>query len=147
MKRVMLCIVALALLSGGSLLAQDLVGTWQGTLSAGRDLRTVMKISKADGDAGAMKVLFYSIDQGGQALAGTATLQGSSVKITLPGIGGTYEGKMEADGSITGTWRQGPQPLPLNLKRATTETAWVIPEAPAPPKPMAADAKLVFEVA
>ncbi len=55
---------------------------------------------------------------------------------------------MNADGnSITGTWTQGPKPLPLNLNRATTETAWVIPEPPAPPKPMAADANPVFEVA
>jgi hypothetical protein len=29
--------------------AQGIVGTWQGTLHAGRDLRTVVKISKGDG--------------------------------------------------------------------------------------------------
>jgi uncharacterized protein (TIGR03435 family) len=35
----------------------------------------------------------------------------------------------------------------LNLKRATAETAWAIPEPPPPPKPMAADAVAEFEVA
>ena len=145
MKKLMLWIVALVSLSGGALFAQDITGTWQGTLSAGRDLRTVMKISN---DAGSLKVVFYSIDQGGQGLSGTATVQGSSVKISLPGIGGTFEGKLEDDRtSMTGTWRQGPQPLPLNLKRVTAETAWAIPEPPPPPKAMAADANPVFEVA
>ncbi|HXP84447.1 MAG TPA: TIGR03435 family protein [Bryobacteraceae bacterium] len=148
MKKLMLGIIALAAWPGGALLAQDLTGTWQGTLSANnRDLRTVIKISKADGNA--LKAVLYSIDQGGQGLAGAATLQGQGVKITIPGIGGTYEGKLNTDGkSITGTWSQGgPTPLALNLTRATEETAWAIPEPPAPPKPMAANASAVFEVA
>src|SRR5439155_18190325 len=42
---------------------------------------------------------------------------------------------------------QGPQPSPLNLTRATNQTAWAIPEPPAPPKPMAANANPSFEVA
>ena len=46
--------------------AQGLADTWQGTLHAGKDLRTVVKISKADG--GAYKAVFYSIDQGGDGL-------------------------------------------------------------------------------
>jgi uncharacterized protein (TIGR03435 family) len=145
MKKLMLCIVALVLFSGGALFAQNITGTWQGTLSAGRDLRTVIKISN---EGGSLKAVFYSIDQGGGGLNGAVTLEGSSVKMSLPGIGGAYEGKLEADGSsITGTWRQGPQPLLLNLKRATPETAWAIPEPPPQPKPMDSNANPVFEVA
>ena len=45
--------------------AQNIADTWQGTLHAGRDLRIVAKISKADG--GGYKGDFYSIDQGGDA--------------------------------------------------------------------------------
>ena len=63
----------------------------------------------------------------------------------MDAIGGKYQGKMSADGkTITGTWTQGPNPLPLNLDRANADTAWPIPE---PPKPMAADANPSFEVA
>jgi uncharacterized protein (TIGR03435 family) len=76
------------------------------------------------------------------------TLQGSNVKMVLPGIGGGYEGTLNASGTaIAGSWTQGPGMLPLNLTRATSETAWAIPEPPARPKPMAADANPVFEVA
>lgn len=147
MEKLMLWIIALSALPGGSLVAQDITGTWQGTLQAGRELRTVIKISKVDG--GGLKAVMYSIDQGGQGLPTSAvTLQGSTVKMSVPGIGGTYEGKLNADGtSIEGTWTQGGGPLPLNLKRATSETAWTIPDPPARLKPMPADASPVFEVA
>jgi uncharacterized protein (TIGR03435 family) len=139
-----------ATLFGAALIAQntsDITGTWQGTLQAGKDLRVVAKISRPDG--GALKAVFYSIDQASQGIpASSTTLQGSTLKMSIPGIGGDYEGKLSADGNtILGTWTQGPKPLPLNLTRATTETAWTIPEPPARPKPMAADANPVFEVA
>ena len=143
--------IVFAALPAGALLAQNLAGTWQGTLAVPQapngQLRTVFKISRADDES--LKGLFYSIDQGGRGLpTGPVTLQGSAVKIPIPGIGGTFEGKLAADGnSIAGTWTQGPMPLTLNLTRATTATAWVIPEPPPPPKMMAANANPVFEVA
>ena len=125
----------------------NIADTWQGTLHAGQDLRTVVKISKAEG--GGYKAVFYSIDQGGTPLPVTKiTLEGTTVKMSLTAIGGTYEGKLSADGkSITGNWSQGPNPLPLNLTRATPETEWTIP--PPAPKlpPMAANADPSFEVA
>jgi bla regulator protein blaR1 len=151
MKNITCWLIALAALSGDALLAQDLTGTWQGTLTLpnnGRELRTVIKVAKTDGAA--MRGTMHSIDQGPGAIPiNPITLQGSAVKMAMPGIGGTFEGKLEADGNtITGTWSQGgPNPLPLVLKRATAETAWAIPEPPPPPKPMAADAKAEFEVA
>jgi uncharacterized protein (TIGR03435 family) len=148
MKKFRFWIAALAVLSGNALFAQDLTGTWQGALAAGgRELRTVIKISTADG--GGLRAVMYSIDQGAQPMpVNPVTLQGSTVKMSVPGIGGTYEGKLEADGnSITGTWTQGPNPAPLNLKRVSAEAAWAIPAPPAPPKPMAADASPTFEVA
>src|SRR5262245_35910468 len=145
MKKLLLAIAAFALFSGGALLAQDVSGTWQGMLSAGRDLRIVIKISN---DSGTLRAVLYSIDQGSGALPGTVTLEGSAIKILVPGIGGTYDGKFEADRTlITGTWIQGPKPLPLNLKKATAATAWAIPEAPPPLKPMDSNAEPAFEVA
>ena len=132
--------------SAASNAAQDIADTWQGTLHAGQDLRTVVKITK---DAGGYKALFYSIDQGGQPLPVTSvTLQGTNVKMELKMISGTYEGKLSADGkTIVGNWSQGPNPLPLTLTRATPETEWSIPAPPPVIPPMAADANPSFEVA
>lgn len=124
----------------------DLAGTWQGTLHAGRDLRTVVKITKADGG---YKATFFSIDQGGDGLPVTKiTLDGTTVRMSLTAIGGAYEGKLSADGtSIAGNWSQGPTPLPLNLTRATPETEWTIPPPTPRLPPMDANASPTFEVA
>ena len=79
--------------------------------------------------------------------AGTVTFQGSTLKVTIPPINGSYEGKMSADGNtIVGTFTQGGQ-LPMTFTRATPSTAWAIPEPPPPAKPMPDTAKLAFEVA
>jgi len=136
-----------ALTSAGLQAQQDVAGTWQGTLQAGRELRTVVKIDKADG--GELKAVVYSIDQGGAAMpAGNVTFQGSTLKFTVPGVGATFEGKMSADGrTMTGTMTQGDRPLPLNLTRANADTAWAIPAPPARVAPMAAGASPSFEVA
>lgn len=146
MKRLMLCLIACVVLVGTTLRAQDVTGTWQGTLKAGKDLRTILVVSK---DNGKLKASMYSIDQGSMALkASSVSLDGTTFKYAVDFIGGSYEGKLSADGkTITGAWTQGPTPIPLVLTRATKVTAWEIPAPAPPPKLMAADADPSFEVA
>ena len=124
----------------------DITGDWQGTLQAGKSLRTIVKISK--GEKG-LAVKMYSIDQGGQQIsASSASFDGSTFKYAVDMIGGSYTGTVSADGnSIVGTWTQGPNSLPFTLVRATKETAWEIPAPRPPPKMMAADANPAFDVA
>ena len=146
MKKLLFAIT-FAIWCAGTLCAQDIVGTWQGTLQPpqGQALRVVAKITRENDQ---FKLAFYSIDQGGQPMnASTVTFDRLNLKAAVPAVGGTYDGKLSADGNtINGTWTQG-APIPLNLTRATPQTAWAIPEPPVPPKPMAADANLTFEVA
>ncbi|MEP7352222.1 MAG: TIGR03435 family protein [Acidobacteriota bacterium] len=139
--------LAMAALSVGALLAQDMVGTWQGSLKPpnGKELRLVAKIAR--GANAKLTATFYSIDQAGQPMnAASVIQQDSSIKIDLPSVGGNYEGRLSSDGNtLTGSLTQG-QPLPLNLVRTTPATAWAIPEPPPPPKTMAADIDPSFEV-
>jgi uncharacterized protein (TIGR03435 family) len=137
--------IAFAALPGSALQAQNITGSWQGTLEAGpQKLRIVVKISLEDDK---LKATLYSIDQPAPGMpASTVTKDGSTIKISVGGLG-SYEGKLSGDGNaILGTWTQG-APMPLNLVRATPETAWAIPEPPRPPVRMAADANPAFEVA
>lgn len=147
MKKAVLCLTAIILLSASALLAQDATGTWQGTLAVGNGLRTVLKIVKADGDG--LKGTFYSIDQGGQGIPVTSvTLEGTTVKYSIVGFDLKYEGKLSPDGNtITGTSTQGGNSLPLVFTRATPATTWAIPEPPPRLPPMAEDATPEFEVA
>jgi uncharacterized protein (TIGR03435 family) len=126
---------------------RDIADTWQGTLHAGQDLRTIVKITRDD--KGVYQGLFYSIDQGSQGFKlDSVVLTGQDVKFTLKLFNLTYTGKLSLDGkTIDGSSSQGGNSLPLVLTRATPETAWEIPKPQPPPKPMAADADPNFEVA
>ena len=130
MRKLVLWLIVFAV-CGGVLHAQDIAGTWQGTLQApnGPTLRVVLQITSAEDKS--LKAVFYSIDQGARPIdAGAVTFQSSVLKITLPAIGGNYEGRMSSDGnSIAGTFTQG-GPLPVTFNRATPQTAWAIPEPP-----------------
>src|SRR5580692_1063688 len=112
MQRLLLSIFALSALPGSALLAQNIAGTWQGALKANGpngsvDLRTVIKISRADDET--LKGVFYSIDQGAVPINATSiTLKGSSVKISITQMNGTFEGTLSGDGNtITGNFTQG----------------------------------------
>jgi uncharacterized protein (TIGR03435 family) len=151
-QRLLLSIFALSALPGSALLAQGVSGTWQGTLKVNGpngsvDLRTVMKISRADNES--LKGVFYTIDLDPTPINITSiTLKGSAVKVSITQMNVTFEGTLSVDGNtIGGKWTQGGLALPLNLVRSTDQTAWAIPEPPPPPLTMPATAKPEFTVA
>ena len=131
--------------------AQTLEGTWQGTLMPPNQNDGIRLAFKIDKNGNAYQGTFYNLANGRQLNLGTIALQANAVKIAIPGNGMNYEGKIETDGSsITGTltqgMTQGTNPLPLPLKRATSETAWELPPPPAPPKGLPEGTKAEFEV-
>ena len=146
MKKLMLWMVALGLLASSALRAQDLTGTWQGTLKADKALRMILVVSK--GDAG-LQARLYSIDEGAQPFRiSSISQEGATVKFAIDQNGTSYEGKLSADHSaIAGTWTQSLTATPLVFLRPTQDTAWEIPAPPPPPKLMAPDADPALEVA
>jgi len=150
MKRTLLWMVGLTLMLGalaGPLHAQskqdkDITGNWQGTLQAGRGLRTVLKISKDDGK---LKAVLYSIDQGGQPIAvSSISLEGASFNFAIKALDLAYVGTLNPDGNtIAGNATQGGQTHVLNLEHVTAENTWAIPE---PPKAMDPNAVPKFDV-
>ena len=119
MKKIILLIVAILTLWGNALLAQDITGTWQGTLTppSAKEQRIVLKLSTGDGP---LKATLYFIDQGGQPFNATFVKLVNSI-LRVEFTSGNYEGKLSADGkSIAGTVSLG-TPQPLNLTRATSE--------------------------
>ena len=145
MTKLTLWMMTLAALLGSAMQGQDLAGNWQGTLPAGpQKVRVVFKIALENDK---LKATLYTVDLPSPPIATTITRDGSSVKMTIPALNGSYEGKLSGDGnSISGTWTQGAT-LALNLARATPSTAWEIPKPAPPPLKMAADANPAFDVA
>src|SRR5262245_26554152 len=128
MKWLQRCAVVLITVWVAAVHAQaPITGNWQGTLSAGQELRMIMVI--ANGDGGGLRATFYSIDQTQQGMpAQTVTLQGNTLRAAIPGVNATFEGTLNADRtSIAGTLTLSGKGLPLTLSRANPETAWAIP--------------------
>jgi non-heme chloroperoxidase len=109
--------------SGGIQGRLDIAGDWQGTLGE-KKLRLVVRLTASDD--GAWRATLYSIDQSIQPIPIDAVaLEGRSLKFAVNAIRGAYDGTISPDGdSIAGTWIQG-KSLPLELQRATRESAWL----------------------
>jgi uncharacterized protein (TIGR03435 family) len=138
-------ILVLLLAAGVAAQAPSMVGQWQGTLSIqGKELRLVFVVAAA-GQGNTLTATLYSIDQAPNPIPATITAQGGAVKLAVAIAGITFDGKVSPDGnSIVGTFTQGPGSTPLTLVRAVGDAAFPIP---APPKTLAADAPMTFEVA
>jgi len=138
-----------AALSGTTMLAQSIAGTWQGTLQNSRANRVVLKISISQGKT--LKVDSYNLDNGAMRIPlENVTFDGSTLKAPLTGFSGSYVGKMSADGnSIVGFWKlqENSRPVALTFRRATPDTLWTIPPTGTGLPPMAKDAHPGFEVA
>src|SRR4051812_29585594 len=123
-------VVLLMLMCSATSSAQSLAGDWQGTLSGIRPLRLIVHVEPAGGSA--WKATLASIDQSpdwGAALpADSVAVQGSSFKLVIGALRGSFDGTVSADGtSITGNWAQGTNQTTLTLVRATPESAWKDP--------------------
>jgi non-heme chloroperoxidase len=106
--------------------AQDITGDWQGRLKlGGEELRVILQVTKDP--AVGWKATAAVVTQAGipsRFRVSPVTLDGSLLKFAIEEVSGAYEGKVHADGNyIKGTWIQA-QRIPLDLERATKETAW-----------------------
>jgi pimeloyl-ACP methyl ester carboxylesterase len=115
----------------------DIDGAWMGTLDAGTaKLRIVFHfVNTADGLTATMD----SLDQDIKGLPVTkVTRDGSSLKLELkqiPGVG-AFEGTIDKDReSISGTWSQSGNSLPLQLKRLKDSAELEVPRPQNPTKP------------
>ncbi len=128
-----------------SLRAQEIAGTWQGTVDVPPKLRVILKIDKAaDGN---LKGTLYSIDQSPHPTpVTTITFANPALKFTVDSFHASYEGALSSDGkTITGTMTQG-SAKPLVLDRATPETAWKIDPSPHTTQMIAVDKDVKLEV-
>ena len=94
----------------------DIDGAWMGTLDTGAvKLRVVFHIVNAENG---LTATLDSLDQGIMGMAtSSVNRDGSSLKIEVPIVHGSFEGKIAADlSSIDGKWSQGGGTLPLLLK-------------------------------
>ena len=113
--------------------AQDISGTWNGQISLPYENLTIVFHIKLTPDGG----YTTTIDSPNQGVAGiqtkSTTFQDSILSVQIPLIHASYEGKLNADQTITGTFTQGTELL-LNLKKGEAAQQ-KRPQEPRPPFP------------
>lgn len=122
MRLLSLCVTLAISPLGAQLVAQeaaptDFEGNWLGTMNAGgAQLRMRIDLTVEDG---ALAARVFSVDQGNAEIpVESATVAGSTLSLTMPMIGGSYEGTLSDDGeTIDGTFQQMGAELPLVLER------------------------------
>ncbi|MCD8073324.1 MAG: alpha/beta hydrolase, partial [Alistipes sp.] len=123
-------LIILSLLAIG-LSAQDIAGSWLGTLDMGpSQMRLVFNITAGDrGYSGTLD----SPDQGVKGLPlSEVDFNGSQLKVTVSALGVTYTGEVNPEITrIEGTFKQGLYELPLYLGRGTV--TFNRPQEPKPP--------------
>ena len=122
MRLLSLCVTLAISPLGAPLVAQeaaptDFEGNWLGTMNAGgAQLRMRIDLTVEDG---ALSARMFSVDQGNAEIpVESATVAGNTLSLTMPMIGGSYEGTLSDDGqTIDGTFQQMGAELPLVLER------------------------------
>lgn len=118
----------------------DFQGNWLGTMDAGgAQLRMRIDLTVEDG---ALAARMFSVDQGNTEIpVESATVAGNTLSLTMPMIGGSYEGTLSGDGqTIEGTFSQMGAELPLVLERMEgDEVDTGRPQDPVEPYPYVAE--------
>lgn len=125
-------LAAAAVLSAQS---PPLEGNWLGRISMGAaSLRLVLKVTRS---GGAHSATLDSIDQGARDLKiDRIQFEGRDLQFEMTKLRASYSGKMSEDGKkISGTWKQGPQELPLDFEQTAEAPAIRRPQEPKPPFP------------
>ena len=126
------------LVVASSSMAQDaakVVGDWSGALDVGAmKLRLILHITRSDD--GSLRATMDSVDQSAMGIpVDEVRFDGRTLVTILRSINGSYEATLdEAGRTLTGTWKQGVNALPLVFTR-TEDAASLLPKRPQEPEP------------
>jgi len=136
MKRTTALLSALLLTSAvafGATATNDLAGNWKGALDVGQaKLRLLFKVTRTP--EGVLTAKMDSLDQGARDIpVETVVIKDDTVRMEVKLVQGVYQGSFdEAGKKITGTWKQGPNSLPLALERTQGTVMAAEPEKLSP---------------
>jgi squalene-hopene/tetraprenyl-beta-curcumene cyclase len=128
MRRTILGVGVLAMLLAGVARAQDFAATWQGKFHAdGEQRRIAVQIAKSEAGGWNATACFIEFLHD-PAKVDSLAVEGLALKFKVNDGKGAYAGTMAADGSsIEGTLTWNGEAAPLELRRASGDTAWATP--------------------
>jgi hypothetical protein len=105
-----------------SVLPKEFAAEWEGAIQAGTQTLRLLLALKPDAEGRATAVL-TSLDQNNaQIPVSSVSIEGDTLIFEVKLVAGRFEGKANADkNEIVGTWTQGPNNMPLTLKKKGAE--------------------------
>ncbi len=95
----------------------DLQGYWEGTVTIG-PVKNRLGFKIAELGKGQYRAELDSLDQGATGIPITAvSYKAPTVHMDVMGVAGSFDGTVIQPGEISGTWKQGPNSLPVILRR------------------------------
>ncbi len=116
-------------------------GSWQGSLAVGPGIELPLVVHLTPGDDGDWTATLDSPAQGATGIpVASVTWDDGRLRLEIPAIGATYDGRLDAEGRFDGTFSQGGMNLPLLLER-TEDPGSLLPrpQHPEPPFPYRED--------
>ncbi|MEM6807002.1 MAG: alpha/beta fold hydrolase, partial [Bacteroidota bacterium] len=115
-----LILILISFLSGTTTMAQEITGSWKGSITIqGTQLGVVFHIEK-EGDT--YKTKMDSPDQGAFGIAaGDTQYEGGTLTINAPKLSMTYSGILVGSDKLEGTFEQGGMSMPLHMDRFEVE--------------------------
>lgn len=116
------------------------VGVWLGTVDV-QVAKLRLGFTVTSGPTGELAATLNSIDQGNTEVpVASIRRTGDELSLDLPAIAASFRGTIAEKGdSIEGTWKQGPQSLPLVLERVDRLPGVERPQEPKGPLPYKAE--------
>ena len=97
----------------------DLQGYWQGVVSVG-NVQTRIGFKISEPAKGKFRAELDSVDQGATGIPITSfSYQAPNLRMEAAGVAGVFDGTLTRAGEINGTWKQGPNNLPVTLKKGS----------------------------
>jgi hypothetical protein len=104
-------------------LAKAFAGAWEGAITVQGNARQVGVKLTTGPDGLAQGVLTVEQPRHTELPINTVTIQDQELRFELRSITGAFVGTLGSGGEIAGEWSQGPNKLPLTLKRVAAEAA------------------------
>lgn len=131
--KLQLIVFTIGILIANMLFGQDITGQWNGILKVqGTQLRVVFNINKTESG---FSSTMDSPDQGAKGIPVTATsFENQTLKLAVTNLGVEYQGNLDKDNVIVGTFKQGGMSFPLNLSKDMVEKEKLVrPQEPKKP--------------
>ncbi len=116
-------VLALTSLAPDTLAAGEnsIAGPWRGTLDVGNGIKLRIVFHFKVSSKGILGGTMDSVDQGATGIPlSKVTLKKNTLHVESAAVQGTYDATLSANGrKFTGTWKQGPAKLALNLEPGT----------------------------